>query len=862
LPSLAVVAVDVQQGAEICGRAIEEFFLHKKLTICIAAALWTACVPDNPCPEGLMQSGTRCVSEFALDGGARQEPNVPNEKDDADTDDGTAGPGRVMLDPEQDASAQLDAEAVEDAANLTDSEATALDADVGPSECGEPSLTLWRSFLRSERLIPEVLACYAADPNCNQQACSMAGCLTNSAQVSGCDRCIAAEVECALRNCSVPCSIGTKDDACRACACTSGCFAAPHGCGQSAVDVCADCTGASCRTPASATEAITIPVAFHFHYDHTDPATGLPAYTDSAGRSETILDIDASLAAVNGVLDGARTDARRLQLMRVAVNYTAPAAGSACPDAVVAADPRRMYGALNIALTGLSASCPAIAANAYAARAEGGSLLQVIGNLFGVSASEQGAGPWLPTAEQFVRMHNYVRWRLASADAVPEAEKQASSGLLHGPKDPIWERPTNRDWALVNASVFATVMNGPFSALPVIENFVVPKERWSRRVLGVRISARISGTPSEGLLVELTSPRKNYIAPVPRSHIRIDDGTLTVEDAFDATSDMALLPAMRNVFGGGTWKVRIEDAAPITVSDLRFELLLGDRVFTNYDRHARGAEDIFVYRRATSELLTAMNPANGSLAFAAPVADRVPPLPDQQAQLVAGDVDGDGWVDLLARRGASTWIAFYRHGFRAWAAGAIAGGDLPTYADEVLMADFDLDGFGDLLRRRPDVANDVSLWAFHRGVGDGTFEAGRRPTLEGHRANLNWTVSNLSFAGRSELFIRDNAFSLMNVVYNNTVRATTSGPAPLFWGGWSPRIGESYTAFAVVDRFLVMDANYDGSGDLVVANPGYREWSACLNEGRQSFAAPRLLSIGSRGIAFREGDVLLGSAPQ
>jgi hypothetical protein len=854
------------------------------LLLAVASLVALGCSIENPCPRGTVQRGTRCLTPESSDGASTITDPAPDATSEAQApaDQGDLEPDSSPPDETDNADAYtpglLDAAVARDGAPWPEGAIDAAgdntapdadaDADAGADadtaspvvqECPDQDLDAWRRFQMSEQAVPTILACYAADPSCLSGLCDLASCLQTKAEVVGCDRCTTAETECVAKSCAVPCSVATNDDACRACACINRCAQPPTGCGFARVDACADCTGAACNArSASRSETITVPVSFVVLHDRVDPVTGLPAYAVSANPNETILDIDAQLVEVNRVLDAVRPDARRLRVIRAGVAYVpAPAAG-VCPDPVALTDARRFYGGLNIVLTRDTPDCVAAATTAYAARASAATLLPVLGNLLGMQPSEQSGNPWQVTDTQFVRMHNYARWRLAESDAVPGAERATSVGFMHGPADPIWDKVTNRDWAFNNASVFDQTKTYSFSSLPFTDSFAVNPTDAVRRVLMVRVSARVAGVPSENLQVAVSLEKGAAPAVLPRSAIRIRDGLLVTEEAFDAAADSAW-NKFKNHYGAATWTVQVDDTASLTLSELRLEIVFGDRAFVSYDRHARGVGDLMVYRAATSELLSAMNPANGTLAFGAVIREPVPVLPDPQAKVISGDVDGNGQVDLLARRGAAIWISFNKTTFTAWRPGSIAGTQLPSPADEVLMGDFDGDGFGDLMRRRPNIAIDRSVWGYYRGFGDGTFEPELIPTAE-QWADINWTVADLDRKGRSDLIVNQNTPGMITVVYNTTSRPTTSGTPPAFFGAWFPRIGGEFPQFVASDRPLVLDANQDGNEDILLRRAG-GDWYVFTNKGSEEFNAAQRLTVGGQVVPFAANDTMLGSVP-
>lgn len=866
-----------------------------QLAVAVAAlAVFGGCANDLDalCPKGTKGSGSRCLPEQMtgvdplLEAGA--DADIDSDVDAAADHDAqepdqavdSAQPAQPSMDAataadallsdvergqEEDAATRdataIDARVESDApleAGAPGDTGTQTDADTTPNGCPDVQHTRWRKFQMSGDVVPTIGACYQANPTCVPGVCSIAPCLQAAAHVEQCTGCVAAEVDCASKYCPVQCSILTDDDACRACACAQGCLSAPGSCGVGdGTDACADCVGSSCSTHrADAAETITVPLFFHLLKEGLDPATNLPAYSVAGGGQETILDVDARLAEANTLLEAARSDGRRVQLIRVGMAYVSAPPANTCPDPVEWTGPKRFYGALNIALTGETA-CPGTATTAFAARASAATLLRVVGSMLGIPPEEQLGSAWQVTREQLVRMHNYARWRLGAADAVPQAERPASMGFMYGPADPIWDKPTNRDWALTNASLHVATAMGRASSLPLTQEFAIPATRATRRVLGVRVRAHVSGTPSDKLRVIVSTAQFQGL-PISRSAVSVQGNTLLVEDAFDSSSAPPLHDLLRR-FPGGKWKVGIDDSADLVISDLRLEVITGDRNFLTFDRHARGSTDILVYRPSTSELLSAPNPTTGTTGFGAITRDPVPTLPQAGAKLMVGDVDGDGTVDLTARHGASVWVSFFKGRFQPWREGSIAGSDRPNQSDEVLMGDLDGDGFGDLMRRRLDFAGNRSLWATHRGVGDGSFEAARAPLDPPTEPEVSWTLADVYHKGRSDLFFRDHYRSLIIIKRNDTAWPTTTGSVLSFYGGWGLAIDGS--VFPASDRIILLDVDGDGYEDLVAYRPSTAEWFTHLDDGRVQFGPRQRLTLGGSPTSFTPGDVVLNTAP-
>lgn len=977
--------------------------LEMRYLVVATLLLSLGCSHSDLCPDGTASNGSRCVS----DDPAEPDPDGSTDFEDADApptdaerpdeldtatsspnDAADAGGDDTGADGETDATsppATPDAVAGPDSnadANLADGAPITPDVGPvgGPNQCSDDAVDAWRRFQMSANAVPSILACYAADPGCKDGSCNIDACLKGAAGMVGCDACVAAENQCVTKNCATVCGVSTDDDACRACACAARCFDAPDGCGVRNVDACADCKGPSCSARLAArSETITVPIMFHFVYDRTDPTTGLPAYVTDSLTNETMHDIDAQLQRSNGILEAARSDARRLQLVRAGVVYVAASAAGSCPDPVAIIGPNRLFRAINVVLTRTSATCPSASINAYAARASGRTLLHEVAHTLGLQDTSAGntasstvellyrdrdptsstscyargdfvcdtppdyghagdnrcgsvlAGSNLCTQndlspfdgrlapcnaqdpivdgtgvcsalgnggrrtydperlglfsdrpanvmsshdqatltpEQLLRMHNYAQWRLSAVGRVPQAERRLLSGIMHGPNEPLWERAPHRDYGLVNAHVASASLPGPFD-LPDTLTFEAKSFDARGAVLGLRFSAALEGTPSDALRV-IIAPHGKETVELSRSSVQIKNGMMWVDEVFLPAPGPSPLAKLRGYRSATIWSIRVQDSVALRLRDARLELVQSDRIQFNNDRHARGCSDILVYRPSASVLLTAASPCNGTFVFGRPVAESIPMLPDPAAHVTSGDVDGDSGVDLLARRGASLWIAFHADSYAIWRAGSIAGSDLPNASDEVLMGDFDGDGYGDLLRRRADLATNVSRFAFYRGVGDGRFEALRRPNFgyaedhplrDAHSGpDIRWAIGDIVGHGVCDLVSREAGSDLLWFSHNLSAPPSTAGVLPTFYGAWTPEMGD-WTAFAADSgELLVMDVNQDGTADLVTRQGATGKWQTYLKIPMTlRYSNPRPITFGGNTPPFLDTDLVLGT---
>jgi subtilisin-like proprotein convertase family protein len=471
------------------------------------------------------------------------------------------------------------------------------------------------------------------------------------------------------------------------------------------------------------------------------------------------------------------------------------------------------------------------------------------------------------TPEQFLRMHNYVDWRLGLQAWVPASEKPLRFGFWGAPSDPIWSAPVDADHALTNA-VSAWYTDPSTRTLPATLS-VNNAPGAGRRVLGVRVSANVTGTPSANLKITVTPPRGAAPAVVAAGSIRVAGGQILADEAFATPGSAPSLATLRGLRSQGAWSVRVEDTAPIRVTNLSLTLVDGDRAYLASDRQARGVSDVMVYRPSAQALWTSYNEMNGAPQFAGGVYDGLPVPPSALlvpgTQYMGGDVDGDGATDLVGRNAGTIAVAFARESYATWHAGSIAGSDLPFATDEVLMGDFDGDGIGDLMRRRPIALINTAVWRFHRGNGDGTFGPGVPPVIGAndvaYAANMRWTVGDLNGDGRSDLLVRYEGSGLFWTSINVTPPPTTSGVTPTFYGGFNPTFGGSMYAYADADRFALMDVNQDGMDDLVARRSGTGQWFASINQTGTALGAPIAASVGGGQVAYLDSDTILGALP-
>ncbi|MFT3928224.1 MAG: hypothetical protein QM778_37190 [Myxococcales bacterium] len=233
------------------------------VTFRVAALLALAgCVEvGNPCPEGwrLNYHKQICVRLPTPDAGAPadvgQSPIVDSGMDAAPPAPGI-GDAEVtldgaMLDASMDSSTEKDAspDASDGSIDASDGSTDAARDSGGiepPLSCSPEDEGNWRAFHLSGQLIQSIGACFAGNPSCAKGPCPLDDCLRDKAEVSACNECVTAEVECMVAKCTRDCGANDTNDTCRACACAKGCVAAFDNCAPERLDVCADCDETTC----------------------------------------------------------------------------------------------------------------------------------------------------------------------------------------------------------------------------------------------------------------------------------------------------------------------------------------------------------------------------------------------------------------------------------------------------------------------------------------------------------------------------------------------------------------------------------------------------------------------------------------
>jgi len=299
------------------------------------------------------------------------------------------------------------------------------------------------------------------------------------------------------------------------------------------------------------------------------------------------------------------------------------------------------------------------------------------------------------------------------------------------------------------------------------------------------------------------------------------------------------------------------------------------------DYDGDGNEDLFLYRPGRGAAWLARSNGDGSFTAVYAVGDNGPAAPNGLAgydllspddKVLVLDYNGDGWDDLLFYRpgrgaawlarsnGNGTFTAVYTVGDNGAAApNGIAGYDLLSPNDQILVLDFNGDGRDDLFLYRPGTG--AAFMA--RSNGDGTFTAvhavgDNGPAAPNGIANYDLlSVNDRAIAfnyngdGREDLFIYRPGRGAMAVIrwtgggnFQAVNRTQDNGAAP-------PNGIAGFDLLSTRDRVLPM--NYDGNArdDLFLYRPGTGAAWVAQSQGNGQFQG--VYRVGDNGPASPNG---------
>ncbi|MFO0610514.1 MAG: hypothetical protein U0324_45555 [Polyangiales bacterium] len=468
------------------------------------------------------------------------------------------------------------------------------------------------------------------------------------------------------------------------------------------------------------------------------------------------------------------------------------------------------------------------------------------------------------TREQVIRMYDYALWRLRLPQNVPAAERSWVRDLLWAPvADNLWAQPVPAAAAIANANAPSyTAWSGAraMSAGALAAAVAVPQGD-ERKVLSARVEVDLAaGSPVPASLVAtLTSPT-GKVATMTLAAAQVEGRTFLFENGYGLGGPFE---TFRNQRPQGTWSISVSDpSGASTVAALRLRLVTSDRAFNQNDRYGRGWGDVLAQRGSTLWVSPSARTA-GYVNFTG-FFNPATPYPLAGYRVAAGDLDGDGQTDLFLQStyipSAPPSVLSGQDDFTAPTSRPFAD-VMPALSDEVLVGDFNGDGFGDLLRRTPNTGINRGVWRVNLGGGDGSFGVGLSPDIGGSNtayvAAVAWTVGDFNGDGWSDIMVREQGTGRFWLSINRALRSVDT---PSFYGGFSPLVGGSPTAYLDTDRLMAFDANGDGLDDIVERRAGTGNWWVSLNQNNWNFAGGFVFPIAGYYSSYLDTDVFLNAS--
>jgi hypothetical protein len=180
--------------------------------------------------------------------------------------------------------------------------------------------------------------------------------------------------------------------------------------------------------------------------------------------------------------------------------------------------------------------------------------------------------------------------------------------------------------------------------------------------------------------------------------------------------------------------------------------------------------------------------------------------------IAAGDIDGDGKVDLLSANNPSTSFSLFRNTSTpgALSFATAANTTWPGNPNKIRLADLNADGKMEIMGASGALSN-FTYW--QNNSTPGAVSLGSRQNLSVSGTNLNsLATADFDNDGKMDGVVLGNASNTINIVKNNTALVTVIG--------FQTGVGDVYTTGTNSIDVSIADFNVDGKQDIVVTGWG------------------------------------------
>ena len=180
--------------------------------------------------------------------------------------------------------------------------------------------------------------------------------------------------------------------------------------------------------------------------------------------------------------------------------------------------------------------------------------------------------------------------------------------------------------------------------------------------------------------------------------------------------------------------------------------------------------------------------------------------------IAAGDIDGDGKVDLLSANNATTNFSIFKNTSTPGALSFATADNKawPGNPNKIRLADLNADGKMEIMGVSSTISN-FTYWQNNSTAG--TVSLGARQNLAVSGTNLiSLATADFDNDGKIDAVVLGNSSNTLNVVKNNTVVATSIG--------FQTGVGDVYTTGTNSIDVSTADFNLDGKQDIIVTGWG------------------------------------------